>query len=86
MSDPESVRVVGPAGNFASLPDRAKLVLCLAMIMGRLEILGVLVLFRPSFYRGGLSRGSPKTKPGSVFGARSVVQSDFVVCAVSNRP
>jgi trk system potassium uptake protein TrkH len=43
--------VVGPAGNFASLPDSAKLVLCLAMIMGRLEILGVLVLFLPSFYR-----------------------------------
>jgi len=43
--------VVGPAGNFASLPDGAKLVLCLAMIMGRLEILGVLVLFLPSFYR-----------------------------------
>lgn len=43
--------VVGPAGTFASLPDSAKLVLCLAMIMGRLEILGVLVLFLPSFYR-----------------------------------
>jgi trk/ktr system potassium uptake protein len=43
--------VVGPAGNFASLPESAKLVLCLAMVMGRLEILGVLVLFLPSFYR-----------------------------------
>jgi trk system potassium uptake protein TrkH len=43
--------VVGPAGNFAILPDGAKLVLCLAMVMGRLEILGVLVLFLPSFYR-----------------------------------
>jgi trk system potassium uptake protein len=43
--------VVGPAGNFASLPDGAKLVLCLAMVMGRLEILGVLVLLQPSFYR-----------------------------------
>lgn len=43
--------VVGPAGNFGSLPDAAKLVLCVAMIMGRLEILGVLVLFQRSFYR-----------------------------------
>jgi len=43
--------VIGPAGNFGSLPDSAKLVLCLAMIMGRLEILGVLVLLLPSFYR-----------------------------------
>ena len=43
--------VVGPAGNFSTLPDAAKLVLCAAMIMGRLEILGVLVLFLPSFYR-----------------------------------
>jgi trk system potassium uptake protein TrkH len=43
--------VIGPAGNFAPLPDLAKLTLCAAMIMGRLEILGVLVLFLPSFYR-----------------------------------
>lgn len=43
--------LVGPAGNYATLPEMAKLVLCVAMIMGRLEILGVLVLFLPSFYR-----------------------------------
>ena len=43
--------IVGPAGNFASLPDAAKLVLAFAMILGRLEILGVLLLFMPSFYR-----------------------------------
>jgi trk system potassium uptake protein TrkH len=43
--------IVGPAGNFASLSDFHKLLLCLAMIMGRLEFLGVLVLFLPSFYR-----------------------------------
>lgn len=45
------VGTVGPAGNFAHLPDAAKLVLCAAMILGRLEILGVLILFLPSFYR-----------------------------------
>jgi trk system potassium uptake protein TrkH len=43
--------VVGPAGNFSSLPDSAKLILSFAMILGRLEILGVLILFMPSFYR-----------------------------------
>ena len=43
--------VIGPAGNFSTLPDSAKLVLCAAMILGRLEILGVLVLLLPSFYR-----------------------------------
>ncbi|CAN5220630.1 TrkH family potassium uptake protein [soil metagenome] len=43
--------VVGPAGNFAGLPDAAKVVLSFAMIIGRLEILGVLILFLPSFYR-----------------------------------
>jgi trk system potassium uptake protein TrkH len=43
--------IIGPAGNFSTLSDPAKLVLCAAMIMGRLEILGVLVLFLPSFYR-----------------------------------
>ena len=43
--------VVGPAGNFASLPDAAKLILAATMILGRLEILSVLLLFVPSFYR-----------------------------------
>ncbi|MEP0322579.1 TrkH family potassium uptake protein [Bauldia litoralis] len=43
--------VVGPTGNFSSLPDGAKIVMCLAMIMGRLEILAVLIMLMPSFYR-----------------------------------
>ncbi|MCB1499604.1 MAG: TrkH family potassium uptake protein [Bauldia sp.] len=43
--------VIGPAGNFASLPDAAKLILAVAMIMGRLEILSILLLLMPSFYR-----------------------------------
>lgn len=42
---------IGPAGNFASLPDSSKWVLTLAMLMGRLELLTVLVLFAPSFWR-----------------------------------
>ncbi|NNU15997.1 TrkH family potassium uptake protein [Parvularcula sp. ZS-1/3] len=42
--------VVGPAGNFASLPGGAKWILCLAMLLGRLELLTVMVLFLPSFW------------------------------------
>ncbi|MBF8221062.1 TrkH family potassium uptake protein [Halomonas sp. 328] len=42
---------VGPAGNFASLPDTAKWLLCLGMLLGRLEILTVLVLLTPMFWR-----------------------------------
>jgi trk system potassium uptake protein TrkH len=43
--------VVGPAGNFSSLPDAAKWVLSLAMLLGRLELFTVLVLLMPSFWR-----------------------------------
>lgn len=42
---------IGPAGNFLSLPDAAKWLLCLGMLMGRLEILTVLVLLTPMFWR-----------------------------------
>jgi trk system potassium uptake protein TrkH len=42
---------IGPAGNFAPLPDPAKWVLTGAMLMGRLEILAVLVIFTPVFWR-----------------------------------
>ncbi len=43
---------IGPAGNFASLPDAAKWLLSFAMILGRLELLTVMVLFSPVFWRG----------------------------------
>lgn len=43
--------VVGPAGNFTSLGDFAKWVLAATMLLGRLEILAVLVLFVPTFWR-----------------------------------
>lgn len=42
---------IGPAGNFSSLPDVAKWLLCLGMFMGRLEILTVLVIFNSHFWR-----------------------------------
>jgi len=44
--------VVGPAGTYAPLPDAAKWVLSVVMLLGRLELFTVLVLFAPSFWRG----------------------------------
>jgi len=44
--------VIGPAGNFSSLPDVDKWVLALGMILGRLELLTFLVLLTPEFWRG----------------------------------
>ncbi len=44
--------VIGPAGSFADLPDAAKWLLCLGMLLGRLEILTVLLLFFPAYWRG----------------------------------
>ncbi len=43
--------VIGPLGNFSSLPDLAKWILAFDMMLGRLEILTVAVLFFPSFWR-----------------------------------
>ena len=43
--------IIGPAGNYASLPDIAKWLLTLGMLLGRLEILTVLVLLSPLFWR-----------------------------------
>jgi trk system potassium uptake protein TrkH len=42
---------IGPAGNFASLPDLAKWLLAAGMLLGRLEILTCLILFMPAFWR-----------------------------------
>jgi trk system potassium uptake protein TrkH len=42
---------VGPASNYAALPEAAKLVLALAMLAGRLELFTLLVLLTPSFWR-----------------------------------
>ncbi|WP_089712296.1 Trk system potassium transporter TrkI [Halomonas daqiaonensis] len=42
---------IGPAGNFFALPDAAKWLLCIGMLMGRLEILTVLILMTPMFWR-----------------------------------
>ncbi len=42
---------IGPAGNFAKVNDAAKWILSAAMLLGRLELLIVLVLFLPRFWR-----------------------------------
>lgn len=43
--------VVGPVSNFSSIPEIGKYYLSFNMILGRLEIISVLALFRRSFYR-----------------------------------
>ena len=43
--------IIGPNGNFSSLPDVSKWILSLGMILGRLELFAILVLFLPSFWR-----------------------------------
>lgn len=43
--------IIGPAGNFSSLPDAAKWILTCGMLLGRLEILTVMVVLMPLFWR-----------------------------------
>lgn len=43
--------IIGPSGNFKSLPDGAKWLLSFGMLLGRLEMLTLLVLLMPSFWR-----------------------------------
>lgn len=43
--------LIGPAGNFSTLPDLAKWLLCAGMIAGRLELMTILVLFTPGFWK-----------------------------------
>jgi len=43
--------LAGVAENYADISDPAKWVLCLAMLLGRLEIFTLLVLFMPMFWR-----------------------------------
>ncbi len=42
--------IIGPAGNFAPLPDGAKWILSAGMLLGRLELFTVLVMIRPAFW------------------------------------
>lgn len=42
---------IGPGGHFQAIPEAAKWVLCAGMLIGRLEIVTVMVLFTPYFWR-----------------------------------
>jgi trk system potassium uptake protein TrkH len=43
--------IIGPNGDFSTLPDSSKWILTVGMILGRLELFAILVLFLPSFWR-----------------------------------
>ena len=43
--------IIGPDGNYKTLPDLSKWILATGMLLGRLELFAVLVLFFPSFWR-----------------------------------
>ena len=50
-SGPGLGNIAGPSGNYLPLPDVAKWILSFAMIAGRLEILTILVLFMPEYWK-----------------------------------
>jgi len=43
--------IIGPNGNYSSLPNFSKLSLSFGMLLGRLELFAVLILFFPSFWK-----------------------------------
>ena len=43
--------MIGPNGNFKSIPELSKWILAFGMLLGRLELFAVLILFFPSFWR-----------------------------------
>ena len=43
--------IIGPNGNYSTIPDISKWILSIGMLLGRLELFAVLVLFFPSFWR-----------------------------------
>ncbi|MBP5215150.1 MAG: potassium transporter TrkH, partial [Alphaproteobacteria bacterium] len=47
-----STEVIGPNGNFAFFSDTAKYIFCFVMLLGRLEVITLLVLLTKSFWRG----------------------------------
>lgn len=50
-SGPGISNIIGPAGTYAPLTDMAKYILSFAMIVGRLEVMTVLVIFTKNFWR-----------------------------------
>ena len=43
--------IIGPEGNYSALSDYSKLILTATMFLGRLEMLTILILFLPSFWK-----------------------------------
>ena len=43
--------MIGPNSTYADIPNLGKLILCLGMILGRLEIFAILVMFTASFWK-----------------------------------
>lgn len=50
-SGPGIGSVIGPVGNYSSLPDMAKYILSFAMLLGRLEVITILVVCTKNFWR-----------------------------------
>lgn len=42
--------IIGPSGNFATLPNAAKILLCVGMLIGRLEVMTVFVILTPTLW------------------------------------
>ena len=45
------IGTVGPVNNFAHLPDLAKVILSIFMLIGRLELFTVLIIFSPALWK-----------------------------------
>ena len=43
--------IIGPEGNYSTLSDYSKTILTATMFLGRLEMLTILILFLPSFWK-----------------------------------
>lgn len=43
--------IIGPSGTFQPLPDSAKWILSMGMLLGRLEVLTILVILHPNFWK-----------------------------------
>ncbi|MEM7463848.1 MAG: TrkH family potassium uptake protein [Pseudomonadota bacterium] len=48
---PGITTLIGPAGNFATVPETAKWLMIILMLLGRLEIMTLLVILTPMFWR-----------------------------------
>jgi trk system potassium uptake protein TrkH len=44
--------IIGPTGTYAPLPDQAKWIMIISMLLGRLEFFTLLVFFAPRFWKG----------------------------------